>query len=221
MKRYLILAASLFVGLTTIGVKRLSAQSSNPTVFIEAEVELAHDFSAAVIRKKIPVTLTTDRRQAGYVARFTLAMKKGSTTRGVLTAVVFGAYMNGSYKRVSMSVIERKSQNMIYSDTCETGARHMRSFADCLAKHWKKSLGGGKTKMRKFTPADLEGIRDEQAEKVSVRNANDTVLAKITSHPVPAALILQGATVPEAPTEYVADASRRGNSEKAAPIPQP
>ena len=28
MKRYLILAASLFVGLTTIGVKRLSAQSS-------------------------------------------------------------------------------------------------------------------------------------------------------------------------------------------------
>ena len=52
MKRYLILAASLFVGLTTIGVKRLSAQSSNPTVFIEAEVELAHDFSAAVIQKR-------------------------------------------------------------------------------------------------------------------------------------------------------------------------
>ena len=115
----------------------------------------------------------------------------------MLTAVVFGAYMNGSYKRVSMSVIERKSQNMIYSDTCETGARHMRSFADCLAKHWKRSLGGGKTKMRKFTAADLEGIRDEQAEKVSVRNASDTVLAKITSHPVPAALILQGATVPK------------------------
>ena len=42
--------------------------------------------------------------------------------------MVFGAYMNGSYKRVSISVIERKSQNMIYSDTCETGARHMRSL---------------------------------------------------------------------------------------------
>jgi hypothetical protein len=220
MKRYLILAASLFVGLTTIGVKRASAQTSHPTVFIEAEGELAHDFSAAVIRKKIPVTLTTDRQQAGYVARFTLATKKGSTTRGVLIAVVFGAYISGSYKRVSMSVIERKSQNIIYGDTCETGGRHMRSFAECLAKHWKNSLKRGKTKMREFTAADLESIRDEQAETVRLRNASDTVSAQITAHPVLTTLTLQSATVSEAPTESEADASRVG-AEKTVPRPQP
>ena len=140
MKDSLILAAGLFVGLTAMNVTGTFAQGSRPTVFLDAEGELANDFSNAVIRKNIPVTLTTDGQQAGYVVRFTLATKKGSKTRGVLTAVILGVYLSGAYTRVSMSVTERKLKNVIYSDTCETGGRHMRSFADCLAKHWKKSL---------------------------------------------------------------------------------
>jgi len=118
----------------------------------------------------------------------------------------------------SMSVIERKSKNVIYNDTCQKVGRHMRSVAECLVKHWRSSFEGGKTKMREFTAADLEGIRDEEAETVPLP---DTVPAQVTAHPVSTSLALQSTTASEAPTESVADASRRARAEKAAPKAQP
>jgi hypothetical protein len=156
------------------------AQTSRPTVFVESKDEFANDFSAGVIRKSVPVTLTEDRKQAGYVARFTWATNEGSKTKGVMTALMVGVYMDGAYERVSMSVTERKSKNLIYSYTCQKGGRHMQSVAECLAKHWKEVLENGKLKMHEFTDGDLAGIQDTEVETVSVRKASDTVPAQVT-----------------------------------------
>jgi hypothetical protein len=81
-----------------------SAQTTQPTVYLESKEEFANDFSAGVIRKNVPVTLTGDRQQAGYVARFTWATNEGSKTQGVMTALMTGVYLSGSYERVSMSI---------------------------------------------------------------------------------------------------------------------
>lgn len=107
MKKHSFLAATVLAVLTALTLTNTSAQTSHPTVYLEATDEFANDFSAGVIRKNVPVTLTTDRQQAGYVARFTWATNEGSKTRGVMTALMVGVYMSGSYERVSMSVIER------------------------------------------------------------------------------------------------------------------
>lgn len=193
------------------------AQTGRPTVYLESKDEFANDFSAGVVKKNVPVTLTADRENSGYIARFTWATNEGSKTQGVMTALMTGVYMSGAYERVSMSVVERKSKNLVYSYTCQKGGRHMQSVAECLAKHWKEAFEGGKIQMREFTAADLEGIQDSVAETVSVRKAGDTVPAQITEHPAdPPVPAMQNTTASEVPAESVADAARRLKAEKAA-----
>ena len=194
-----------------------AAQMTLPTVYVEARDEFANDFSAGVIRKSVPVTLTGDRQQAGYVARFTWATNEGSKTRGVMTALATGIYLNGSYERVSMSIIERKSQNLVYSYTCQKGGRHMQSVAECLAKHWKVALENGKTKMQLFNASELANIQDTENETISVRKAGDTLATQIIDHPTPSSkTAVQNVPAEDLPPESVADASKRIKAERAA-----
>ena len=76
--------------LFAVNVSIAAAQTSRPTIVLESKDEFANDFSAGVIRKNVPVNLTADRKQAGYVARFTWATNEGSKTQGMMTALVTG-----------------------------------------------------------------------------------------------------------------------------------
>jgi hypothetical protein len=212
------------IALLAVTASIVSAQTSHPTVYLESQDEFANDFSAGVVRKNVPVTITADRENAGYVARFTWATNEGSKTQGVMTALMTGVYMSGAYERVSMSIIERKSKNLVYSYTCQKGGRHMQSVAECLAKHWKTSFESGKTQMHEYTAADLEGIRDSEADTVSVRRAGDTVPVQITLHPASADDLgtIRGAITSGSidrswqQSESLGDLSRRVKAEKAA-----
>jgi hypothetical protein len=220
MRKHFVVIAAILITITTHAASA-SAQTGNPTVYLESKDEFANDFSAGVIRKNVPVTLTSDRQNAGYVARFSWATNEGSKTQGVMTALVTGIYMSGSYERVSMSIIERKSKNIIYSYTCQKGGRHMQSVAECLAKHWKEAFEGGKIKMKEFTANDLAAVEDSDAETISVRKSGDTLAAQITAHPAAPAATIQNTTASEAQTESVADASRRMKAERAAQKSKP
>ena len=88
MKADFFFAPALLVLLTAVNVTGASAQTSHPIFYLETKDEFANEFSAGVIRKNVPVTLTTDRQQAGYVARFTWSTKEGSKTQGVMTALM-------------------------------------------------------------------------------------------------------------------------------------
>jgi len=191
-----------------------SAQAGHPSVYLESKDEFANDFAAGVIKKNVPVTLTGDRRQAGYVASFTWSTNQGSKTQGVMTALATGVYMSGAYERVSMSITDRRSKNLVYSYTCQKGGRHMQSVAECLAKHWKVSFEGGKIQMHEFSAEDLEGIQDAEAETVSVRKEGDTVPAQITSHPPPPQNPAWQTMGPQ--PESLGDYAKRMKAEKAA-----
>jgi hypothetical protein len=217
VKKHICRASAIIALITATYATNLSGQETHPTVYVESKDEFANDFSAGIVRKNVPVTLTGDRQGAGYVARFTWATNEGSKTRGVMTTLAIGVYMSGSYERVSMSIIERKSKNLVYSYTCQKGGRHMQSVAECLAKHWKDALEGGKVKMQQFTSSDLEGVQDADVEAVSVRKAGDTLAAQITEHPVASSVVpLRDTTASEAQTDSVAEASRHVKAEKAA-----
>jgi len=216
MKKNLIFFVLFSAMLISLHVSGASAQT-NPTVFVESKDEFANDFSAGVIRKNVPVTLTGDRQQAGYIVRFTWATNEGSKTRGVMTTLAIGIYMSGSYERVSMSIVERKSRNLIYSYTCQKGGRHMQSVAECLAKHWKHAFESGKINMHQFSVGDLADIQDAEAETVSVRKAGETLPAQVTEHPlVPPPVAPQNSTASDVAMESVADAARRAKAERAA-----
>jgi len=222
LKKQSFYAIAILAALVLARSPQLFAQAGIPSVYLESKDEFANDFSAGVIRKNVPVTLTGDVRQAGYVARFTWATNEGSKTKGVMTALATGIYMSGSYERVSMTVVERKSKNIIYSYTCQKGGRHMQSVAECLAKHWKEAIDGRKIKMTQFTATELEDVQDAGADTVSVRKAGDTLAAQVTEHPtVPPVPALQNSIASEVPTESVAEAARRLKAERAVKKTKP
>ena len=191
----------------------VSAQTGRPAVYLESKDEFANDFAAGVIKKNVPIVLTSDRRQAGYVVSFSWATNQGSKTQGIMTALATGIYMSGAYERVSMSITDRRSKSLIYSYTCQKGGRHMQSVAECLAKHWKESFESGKTKMREYSAADLAGIQEADPETVSVRKDSDVVPVQITSHPSAADnSVLAADPQPESLGNY----ARRMKAEKAA-----
>ena len=83
--------------------------------------------------------------------------------------------MSGSYERMSMTLLERKSGDVIYSHACLKGGGHIQSVAECLAYHWKTAFANGKIKMKPFTASELESVWDGNAETVSVSKAGDTL----------------------------------------------
>jgi hypothetical protein len=104
-------------------------------------------FTAALQKKKVPVTVTVDPNQADYKANFRLNTNNGSIVEGITRAMNTGMYNAGASAQVTMSIIDVKSKNVVFSYTCRKPNRYsgddpstITSVAECLAKHWKNSL---------------------------------------------------------------------------------
>ncbi len=164
MNRYFFVAM-IAVALTPTA----SGQTNRPTVYVNAEEQFADDFSASVIEKNVPVTLTANALHADYVVRFMRTTNGGSRTMGFITALVIGIYVSGSYERISMSVKERTSNNLVYSYTCQKGGGQVQAANECLAKHWKHAIESGKTKMQEPQAGEVAKIRGAEAETDSIR----------------------------------------------------
>ena len=185
-----------------------SAQTLHPTVYLESKDEFANDFAAGVIKKNVPVTLTADRRE--------WATNQGSKTQGVMTSLAWGIYMDGAYERVSMSITDRRSKDLVYSYTCQKGGRHMQSVAECLAKHWKEAFDSGKIRMHEYSAADLAAIQESNPETISIRKDSDIAPVQITSHPAAAATPQMTVVSADPEPESLGDYARRMKAEKAA-----
>jgi hypothetical protein len=105
-------------------------------------------FSAALQKKKVPVTVTIDPDQADYMAKFQVNTDNGSIYEGITRQLQYGLYNAGASARVTMSIIDVKSQDVIFSYTCQKPSRYsgnnpsvITSVAECLAKHWGDTLG--------------------------------------------------------------------------------
>lgn len=138
MKR--ILPAILFVSVLSCW-----GQSPQSTVYVDQTSPFAPDFMAAIQKKKVPVTVTTDPANAQYLVNFTMANNDGSIFQGIASAVTTGTYNNGAWDRTTVQVVDAHSKNIVFSYTCKKYNQNSndpaKSVAECLAKHWKDQMG--------------------------------------------------------------------------------
>jgi hypothetical protein len=120
-------------------------QASQSTVYLDPNSPFSSDFSAALQKKNVPVTVTTDPAQAQYLVNVTLADDKGSIFRGITSALTTGTYNNGAWDRATIQIVDNQSKNVVFSYTCKKYSQNSgdptKSVAECLAKHWKDKLG--------------------------------------------------------------------------------
>ncbi len=115
------------------------AQEPGSRVYVNQNNPFANYFSAGVAKKKVPVVLTADRA-AQYAVRFSNDSDPGSLTTGVANAVLRGVYDTGASDQISMTVINTKTKDIVFSDSCKKQGGRMQSVAECLAKHWKSHI---------------------------------------------------------------------------------
>jgi hypothetical protein len=123
----------------------LSARAQSqpkPFVWIDPANQYANYLEAAVLKKHTPVTFTTDKASASYIANLDIVSKKGSAAR----AIFLGAANSGAKSDMSLTVSDAKSGAVVFSYTCQKSGEYgsFQSASECLAKHWTHFVEKGK-----------------------------------------------------------------------------
>jgi len=136
----------LIAGLAAV-LPLATAAAQMRKIYLDPNRAFTPYFTAALQKKDVPVTVTVDPTQADYTARFQMSTNHGSIYEGITRQLQFGMYNANASARVTMSIIDVKSKDVIFSYTCRKSNRYsgndpstITSVAECLAKHWKKSL---------------------------------------------------------------------------------
>ncbi|MGC1781424.1 MAG: hypothetical protein WA708_02790 [Acidobacteriaceae bacterium] len=116
-------------------------------IYLDPHRQFTPYFTAALQKKNVPVTVTVDPTQADYKAKFQINTNNGSVVEGIMRGMNTGMYNAGASARVTMSIIDVKSGDVVFSYTCSKSNRYsgddpstINSVAECLAKHWKSRL---------------------------------------------------------------------------------
>ena len=138
MKTRIVLAL-LAVGIT---FPCLAQQEKTALVWIDPSDAHASYLEAAVLRKHTPVSFTTDKAKADYIAAVAADERKGSAAR----AVFLGPANSGARSTISLTVSDAKTGEVVFSYTCQKNGEGtgMQGAAECLAKHWKNYAEKGK-----------------------------------------------------------------------------
>jgi hypothetical protein len=135
------LALIVFVSALAFGQTPSATQA---TVYLDQDNPFTPDFTAALMKKDVPVVVTTDPANARYKVTFSLERNNGSIFQGITSAINNGSYDPGGWDRATMQVVDNQSKTVSYSYTCkkykDNSGDPMKSTAECLAKHWKSNL---------------------------------------------------------------------------------
>ncbi|HEX8817586.1 MAG TPA: hypothetical protein VF753_18995 [Terriglobales bacterium] len=121
---------------------------SKGKIYLDPDNSFSAYFSAAIQKKKVPITVTTDPAQADYTATFQGKAKDGSLLKDVLSTLgATSGGNNNSSNEVVMTIVNAKTKDVAFSYTCrkqsqsyDASSALATSVAECLAKHWKDSL---------------------------------------------------------------------------------
>ncbi|HXU21163.1 MAG TPA: hypothetical protein VN788_11320 [Verrucomicrobiae bacterium] len=121
----------------------VSAQgTAKPMVWTDPTNQYANYLEAAVLKKHTPVTFTTEKASASYIATLDAEAQKGSAAR----AIFLGAANSGAKSNLSLTVSDAKTGAVVFSYTCQKNGEFgsFQSASECLAKHWTHFMAKGK-----------------------------------------------------------------------------
>lgn len=135
--------AVAFVFILVFSALSVQAQSKpKPMVWIDPANQYANYLEAAVLKKHTPVTFTTEKASASYIANLDAESQKGSAAR----AIFLGAANSGAKSNLSLTVSDAKAGAVVFSYTCQKNGEFgsFQSASECLAKHWDHFIAKGK-----------------------------------------------------------------------------
>jgi hypothetical protein len=136
--KYLIALLIVTVGLWAVDPIRGTAQAGGPKIFIQPAGGLETYISAAIMRKKVPVTVVVDQEQAEYIVEVAAESQKAGWAK------ILVARDARSTEEASIRMIDAKSKAVVFAYAYHMGSsyRGKQSAAESCAKHlgqWLKA----------------------------------------------------------------------------------
>ena len=127
------------------------AAAQTPRVFIDAaetvdsgnsrdkakQVDFGAAISAALFKKKVPVTVVTEQEKADWTIKAISAQKEDSTGTKV-AKIAFGLWGGFSKFEGAIQVIDAKSSELLYAYNVKKG--NFQSAAEAFAKHFNNDF---------------------------------------------------------------------------------
>lgn len=140
--RALFVAATVVLALCSLCTGSMSsAQSAPPTVYIQAEGGFQTALAAAMLKKQVPITVTTDESKADYILKAAPVDSKNESGAGKIARCMFldCIGMNGN-SEVSVELLQRQNSTVVWAYQVRkgnSGPLGVQSLSEAIAKHLK------------------------------------------------------------------------------------
>jgi len=137
-RRVLVFAVLSLLSVPAVSRAQSAAQS---TVFIEAENGFQTSLAAAILKKKVPLTVTTDEDKADYVLQAAPVDSKSESGAGKIARCMFMNCIGiNGYSQVSVQLLKRDSSAVVWAYQVRKGnggPLGVQSLSEAIAKHLK------------------------------------------------------------------------------------
>jgi TolB-like protein len=117
------------------------AETSRPSVYIEAQNGFDNYIAAAIAKKHVPMDVVTDQTKATYVLKAAPVEIKQESTGGKIARCLFADCVGIEDKgNVSVQLIDVSSTKMLWAYSVNKqrgGSKNEQSMAEAIAKHLK------------------------------------------------------------------------------------
>lgn len=143
MKLFLVPVCLVFA--TAAAVAQVAPLPSQAALYIEPS-EMGAAIAAALIKKQVPVYVTTDKEKATHVLTATTAAQKEGTGERVAKVLILGAWAGSGKSRDTSVTVVDAAGNLVFAYT--TRKADMQSAAEGVAKHIKNHIKAAEKRRR-------------------------------------------------------------------------
>lgn len=104
------------------------------------QVDFGSAISAAFAKKKVPVTVVTDKTRSQWTIKAVSSQREDSTVTKVAKIALIGVFASGTFTKFegTFQVIDNESSAVIFAYNVKKN--NFQSAAEAFAKHFKKDL---------------------------------------------------------------------------------
>ena len=144
MRRIFFALATMALSVYSLNSLSASAQAAQPTIYIDADGGFQTALAAAILKKKVPATVTTDRNDAEYILKAAPVDSKDESGAGKVARCLFldCIGING-YSEVSVQLVNRVNSSVAWAYQVRkgnSGPLGVQSLSEAIAKHLKNDF---------------------------------------------------------------------------------
>ena len=114
--------------------------SAGNRVYVDPETQFGVALSAAIVKKKVPVVVTTNKGEAQFIVNSTSSEKKEGSAERVTKILAFGAFA-GSGREFNASVmVTNQAGDLAFAYNVKKS--NFQSAAEAFAKHLNNHIKG-------------------------------------------------------------------------------